>query len=48
MNEVGAPVSMRKWTAIGPDCFPSGDTGKLIIGRAWAPKRIPVAGLEIF
>ena len=48
INEVGAAVSTRKWTDIGSAFFPSGWTGKEIIGRAWAPKSIPVAVFELF
>lgn len=45
---VGAPVSTKKWTDSGSPFFPSGSTGKQIIGRAWGPKRIPFAMSVLF
>lgn len=45
---IGDPVSTIKWIDIAFFCFPSGSTGKQIIGRAWGPNKIPDALLELF
>ena len=46
-NVVGAPVSTKKW--IDSDLyFPSGPTGKDIIGRPWGPKMMPYAVVDAF